>query len=401
MSWNDTTKIMTEPLNLNTNGDIQQASGVNSGFLDACIIGGNWNKWAKFKPVKSSKVSPLTLDELKTLNYGLTINVCGPHGNASTFVSNYGSQWAYNQPDGSTGEWYRYQDLTNPSDGSATGYRGDANCFVDVNNTNYRTEYIVGISDVGAVFQLGINTGNNIKEGSITPADMRVGDSIANTPFSSMYFGLMFVSGTGSSMEYRLITAEYPMSGYPRQGYSYPTITIAENNGSLDGINTGTTYTVYWLLSKSSHTSLTPFGNLDEIVALPKLDAFTFKASETSTAQNISLYNVSASIGRGRVTYSFKVYMSASGGAPTSISDLAYTICNASSIQDTSGSQIASGSNISLSTTSPAVINNTVITSLTGEFLWIRAYRGNAPLVSAETWVKVRNEDDDLFPELT
>lgn len=54
--WDDTNKLMYPPLNINSGGDIQQA--LASGYKDigGAIRNGTINKWAKYKPVRSSQV---------------------------------------------------------------------------------------------------------------------------------------------------------------------------------------------------------------------------------------------------------------------------------------------------------------------------------------------------------
>lgn len=399
MSWDDTTKIMTAPIEWNSDGDgdLQVAAGVESSDLKTCIVNGSWNKWAKWKPVKDSKIAPLTAEEMKAKNYGLTITPCGPNGDVSTFVSNFSSRWAYNKPDGSTGEMYRVFDLTNPSNpSSSTGYRGNANCFIDLNNCIFPSSYYLNQGGTGVTFQLGVNTGNNIKEGSITPADLRFGDSSTGTAFSAMYFGLLFKTGT----TYKLITAPYAMSGYPREGASYPEITLEESSSTHTlPVESNTTYSVYPVLSVSSHTSLTTFANTDVIIALP-VSAFTFKASEPAATQTMSVQILQAYLNHSaRPTIKFKARYDKTGSAAETISDGTYEIHNAASDGDTTGTLWGSGSINGTSSMTYATwytVGPSTFNVSNSGWVYVKVYRGNASSVYDEAWAMISETEPEI-----
>ena len=384
MPWNSTTKIMTAPLNINAGGDIQNASGVSSGDLGYCLVNGNWNKWAKYKPVKSSAVGALTENDLVGLNYGLTIDVCGPNGNISSYISAFGSQWAYDKPNGSTGEVYRAFDLTNPSGRTATGYNGNAASFINANDQTLPSSYLTGNGGTGVTFRIGLTPAAQLPAGSVLLTDLHIGGLTEDVTLSAMYLGLVFVTGSTCL----IVTSSNPMSA---NAYGSE-ITIAESNGSLTGITTGTTYAVYPVLSHQQHATLTAFAQTDRVLALP-VSPFSFKASQVSTAQNLSIPRKTAYINeRARLCVSFTVGMSATGGASTTISDAYYTLYSASSSGDTSGSQITSGAVGTLTTSTTQTVTLTLLTTNPG---WVRIYvnRSGDPTVNAEAWVRVSDAE--------
>ena len=396
MPWNGTTKIMTAPLNLNNNGDIQQASGVNSRHLDQCFINGDWNKWAKYKPVKSSKISPLTEADLQALNYGLTISVCGRNGNISQYLNSYSSQWGYDKPDGSAGEIYRFYDLLKPGAITSTGYRGDANSFIDPLNCTFPSSYLLNRGNSGVTFALGLNyPPNNLKEGSINVTDLHIGGDTEDLTLSGMYFGLVFVYNN----TYRLITDTYPVSAYPRSGVaSYPQITIAESNGALPGITTDVTYNVYPVFSALAHSSLTTFESTDRVIALP-VSPFSFKARTAQATQRMVIMGLRSYLDRARPVVVLRAMFASSVSGET-ISDGYYEIRSASGSGETGGTLWRSG----LINNTGSMVSGTTYTVDTGRlnqsnqgWVYAKIYRGTAPTVYDEAWAKISDSD---IPEI-
>ena len=135
MGWNSTTKIMTAPLNLNTGGDVQQATGVQSGDLGTCIQQGNINKWARYKPQRGSQLAKLTNSERSAGNWGFSAS-----GDDSIRKYTYADilaqaiaksgEWIYAKPRGANNgggaEYFRMFDFLNGDNLSGNGYWKDA-----------------------------------------------------------------------------------------------------------------------------------------------------------------------------------------------------------------------------------------------------------------------------------
>lgn len=86
--------------------DVQRALGTNEQDLGSLCKHANINPMAKYKPVRYSKLSPLTDAEFKSTNYGL---VTGSVFNASD--SNPSNTWTYNKPTGGSSQPYRLTDF--------------------------------------------------------------------------------------------------------------------------------------------------------------------------------------------------------------------------------------------------------------------------------------------------
>lgn len=388
---------MTAPLNINAGGDIQQAVNWNSGDLGECVSKGTINKWAKWKPERSPKVGTLTLDDRRDNSFGLAITPCGPHGDISSFVSGFASQWAYLRPrgvDGARDERYRMTDFINPSSPSGAGYNSRAASFLNVNDRLLPSSYIVGNGGAGCRFRMGWTPAAQLPAGSLLPGDLVLGGSLGDTAFSDMYFCLLFTDGDS----HRIVTSGAPVSS---DAYGSELV-IGEADGSLAGLTTGVTYTVYPCLSLAQHASLTAFGNQDALVALP-VSPFTFRAARMSSVQNLAISGARAVHGlRATLDVSFTVSMAATGGAATSIHDAVYRI-SAASMNDlgelTAGDLIGSGQVGSLDSVTPTrrTVSASYRTSIP-EWVHIRVSRSGADDVEAETYVAVTLDEEGIEP---
>lgn len=125
MGWNSTTKEMSAPLNIDSIGDIQQATNMsNHGDLGDCIENGTINRWSAIKPMRSSALNAMTASDREDANYGFLVDSVteggvlqpGIYGDsiASVFsnaVAN-GGDWPYLRPRGSANnEWFRMMDF--------------------------------------------------------------------------------------------------------------------------------------------------------------------------------------------------------------------------------------------------------------------------------------------------
>jgi hypothetical protein len=381
--------------------DIQQALSVgNRNDIGGLITEGaaqeKINIWAKDKPERNAKLGLLTLADRQDNYFGLDITPEGPNGSISTFLSRYADEWKYLVPRGksvngtpATDEWFRFRDFE--------GYNRNANCFLNSNDQILPSQYLVQAGGSGVLFRVGINTGNSLHTNSIgvgtsaSPDGLMLGGS-EGTAFGALYFGLVFVKNSDSTT--KMITAS---SVFNNDGYGSE-ITIPQNQegDALVGIETSVQYTVYAILSAVAHSTMSNFTNQDRVVSLP-ISPFSFMASPLSTQQNIAIIYKSAVFENARLSVSFTLSMSAQGGAPTTISTTKYTIRAASSSSDTTGSQLATGSVLDLSTTQNKSVSwsGRVTQPL---WVYIYAYNEATPTVNTQVWVKVREGGDIPVP---
>lgn len=347
------------------------------------------NECAKYKPERSNKLGVLTLAERQDNYFGLDITPCGPNGNLGSFLSRYPDEWAYLRPRGAgqtPKEWFRLLDFD--------GYNHAANSFLNPNDQILPSEYIIIAGSSGCTFRIGINTGNSLHTNSIGVGDIKLGGS-EGTAFGSLYFGIVFVKDSDNSTKFFTASSVLNNDGYGSE------ITIPQNQAddALVGIETSVQYTAYVVLSMFQQTDTThySFKNTDRIVSLPIIP-FSFKARPLSTAQNIAIISRSAVFGeRGILTVKFTLKMSATGSAPTTISTVQYIIKAASSNTDTTGTQLATGTVLNLSTTE----NKSVTWSgRPTQPLWVYIYAYNEAnsSVYAEGWAKVRTSGDIPVP---
>lgn len=387
--------------NIDPRGDVATVLGRNTGdvellcsdreYYDTGQVDGNGNpiyakrdagcvkSWPKFKPIRHSNDTILTLADRQDKYFGFDVTPCGPNGNLVNFLSRYADEWKYLKPRGidvTPIEWCRILDFD--------GYNAGANAFVYPNGCTIPSAYTVGQSGEGVTFQLAINTGNNLNAGSISIDDFKLGGSDAGNPtFRNCYFGLIFVRGN----DFRKIITSANILGY---NGSTSDIFIQESGGVLSGLTTGYTYTIYPVLSLLPHTTLTNFANTDMIVSLPLLGARTFQVKSPQTSENISIRSASAWLGiRGRVEYSVEV-----GHMPSNIPITVYCyVYAASGPEDRTGALLKTQSSRFESTTvftpdAPLQITNPG---------WLRIYceKENVSSIYAETFVQISQEEPE------
>ena len=132
MSWNGNTHRMTTAVHMH---DIAAAVSYNSLSLRTLILNGTINKWAKWKPVRSSKPSLKTAEERQAAgrtsatDYSRQFGVYAPGaGNVTELGDIHDCTYAYERPRRYTGEMFRKLDFIHPTLGNSYGYRSDAHC---------------------------------------------------------------------------------------------------------------------------------------------------------------------------------------------------------------------------------------------------------------------------------
>lgn len=164
---------------------VLSASGNDMGQIvtDSDVI---INKWAKYKPLRSSKLGILTDAERASLNHGLVINkyttVAGIEGASG--------DWEYLRPRGlAHNEWFRFDDFAHES-ADLRGYNHYAECFVD--DADIPSRYVKASG--GIRVQINFTPDAQLPQDSIGIADLYDvnGDSFV---FEDMYLGVLLSKG--------------------------------------------------------------------------------------------------------------------------------------------------------------------------------------------------------------
>lgn len=337
---------------------------------------GKTNRWAKYKSIRLNKLGVLTDADRASIYFGLDVTPTkGGAANLASFLSRYPTEWAYLPPrgkgNGESGadEWFRMLDFN--------GYNRNANCFINISDIIFPGSTVVGQS---SLFRIGLNSGVNLNTGSIGIADLRLnltGDT--SIDFNDLYGGLLFVQGTS----YKLITSPYKL-GEQNQQYvsSYGTeITVPAFS------STGT-YTVYPVFSSNKYLTLSDTGNTDDIVAVPLIGAKSFTIVSEQAVENIFISNARAVMGSGRYSVSFVVAL---GGTAYDSIYYTYEIREATGPDDRSGTLVrSSSSNPQLVQGSPQSVGpQTIMGSIQGGWVYIKAYDSAREAVYAEAWAQI------------
>ena len=109
MAYDSTTKIISAPVSFY---DVQRCLAKSSPNLNELCKASNINKWSKYKPVKFSTFSAITLEQLKSINFGLNINIYNTLANIVAAIE-AGINWNYIPPTGGIESQYRLHDFNN------------------------------------------------------------------------------------------------------------------------------------------------------------------------------------------------------------------------------------------------------------------------------------------------
>lgn len=183
MGWDSNSHlVLTAPISL---ADISWACGRGgSGSYnlgDMIKNGTTINKWAKFKPVKSSNPGILSATELAVANYGISIPGAGFGGftGSSGMIANLASaDWVYDKPTaGQPNEWFRALDFD--------GYRTGATPPIYPLSSSSSTQ------SSAATINYGMGFGRNIatQTGYITLADLHINGHAITDTFGEYYLG--------------------------------------------------------------------------------------------------------------------------------------------------------------------------------------------------------------------
>lgn len=351
----------------------------------ALVSANKVNKNAKYKSVRSSKLTAMTDADFQDAYFGLNIPIYGSGyiTSLSTFFDSFASAYSYLPPrgkgNGQSGadEWFRILDFN--------GYNKNARSFVNESGCSFPHQYEYGgAGSLGCNFTLSLNNTVANLRGGVSISDLKLGGS-EGTTFSSLYFGLIFKHGTDTP---KIITATSTVLSSGGL-----TLTITDSGGDgLDGLSTSYTYTVYPILCSNAHSSLGNVGNLDNIVPLP---VATFQFSQYPASARVTYYIDSADAYQGpsaKLVITATVGILSTGGYE-SISTNHIQLYRASSDSDMSGSLITSDTLSVITTTTPVTWEPTPIhIDQFPSYVRIHLYNDSVSGMTLDYWVLVRED---------
>lgn len=258
MGWNNSTKKMTAPLTI---GDISTATGAASGDLGTCITTGTINKWAKYKPQRSSDLGELSSrgnygfdfsdgdgdttvyfsSIVNALRAALNPNRCAETGTRRIHLGP--GDWPYLRPRGNAQnreEWFRMFDFLNDSNHSTGGYYSEApypyKYTIPASPTECHTE------TCQCEFAIRKNSGAELYLTDFTKQNVNIGN---------LYLGIVYRKSTESSSIAHLVRSSATVSSlttstdstitvtFPSQGTYYGCFVATSASPSGDG--TGST----------------------------------------------------------------------------------------------------------------------------------------------------------------
>ena len=341
MGWNSNTGIMTAPLNINTGGDIQQAVNYNSGDLGDCIVNGTINKWAKWKPQRSSKIGPLTLAERQATFFGFKLT---KYTDMSTFEAGYAEEWSYLRPRGLTtyNERFRFYDFLNTTV-SSSGYNKNAACFFRQSASTFPKEYVIGSGGLSYIAQWEPESQlDSYYPGSVKPSDIKTDPNNNLSPtIGDCYFGILMNHSYWSSPKIKTASTYVTQSGY-----TY-TSTVTFSDSELQNFPSGVT--VYPILSIDPISTISTDIPRSGIYALPgavgsSASSSTIDVKPATTMYQIIVRQATAAFVAARLNVSVTVGLYST--VADTIGRLNINVYQASSMEDKTGEQIGSTENI-------------------------------------------------------
>lgn len=250
------------------------------------------NKWAKYKPLRSSKLGTLTDAERVELNQGLTMT---KYTNPADLVSGYESDYAYQPPRGKTtyNEWFRLLDFN--------GY----NHYAEGPVSSFTCPSGEVTENQDLIVRLYLSPSNQMPDGNLIWSDF---DPEDDKPISEYYFGVIIRTGTSST--YRVLTMSTMVGiGNPIQELA---LTLPANLFTL-----GSSYTVYPILSYDAITSVSSQGPyIAGFYSVPDTEphTFTIVSIQRVVAYGIPEGGFTATLGVGRVNWSLTGVMQVNTG---------------------------------------------------------------------------------------
>lgn len=240
MPWNESTQLMTVPININAGGDIQQATRCSSGNLGYCIVNGEITKWAKNKAFRLNQLSTPTDAQRSAALWGLYRP--SEYQIDGTTMAVQKSSFISAATDGNAYEYLRPQGLAN----------GSPFRFMDFDH--YLRSSIQPIQDF-AIGDINIAevAGDHIDFDLMKNADqtyaISLSDIVSQLGLSNYYLAVGFVKG--SSFYYH--TAQYTLGDWAAnssQAVSQVRYSLTEQ--PFVGIGSGEAEVNYYICAASS-----------------------------------------------------------------------------------------------------------------------------------------------------
>ena len=246
--------------------DIKSVLSSNKNGIGAIIKNSTINKWAKYKPVRSSKKKALTASERQATSYGVNIN---KYINPATLISSLLGEYAYQKPRGATTyrEYYRELDFN--------GYNSGAECPIDDFSGPTGNVY----TGQNVMVALSINT--DAPTGSLALSDLYAnevaGESTIKDTSKSLanyYFGV--IVKTGNVHKVLTLSTTIAQHNTSEITMSLPAEMFSEGSGN--------TYSIYPIFSYREISSISTSGAYREgLCAVPNTSPCTFTLQNAST----------------------------------------------------------------------------------------------------------------------
>lgn len=202
-------------------GDLQTVLPTSLNNIGSIIVNAPINKWAKYKPLRSTKMGILTDAERAELNHGFVIHkyttIAG--------ITSASGDWEYQRPRGlaTYNEPFRFDDFAHES-ADLRGYNSSAACFVD--SADVPSRYVKASG--GIRVQVNFTPDAQLPQDSVLLADLSDvnGDSIE---FGDMYLGCLLVKG--SNYRYKTSSDTIGDNGYWAEVYFPEAIIDALDTG--------------------------------------------------------------------------------------------------------------------------------------------------------------------------
>lgn len=296
--------------------DLQTVFGTSANDIGQIIDEEDINKWAKYKPLRSSKLGILTEAERAALNHGIVLT---KYTSPSALVSGYSGDYAYQKPRGleTYGEYYRFLDFD--------GYNHNAESPI-LSFQGISGEVTDGTD---LIVRLYLNPSSQVPTGSLLWSDLNPGER----PLSQYYFGVIIRTGTSST--YRVITMGTAIgTGYPIQEMA---LTLPSSLFTV-----GNSYTLYPILSYTAYTTATSQSSYTTgLFSVPGTTPTTFSVTTIARVVSIAIPEggFTATMGAGRYYWSLTGVMQVNNGSPV-IGQVDFRIYEG---QDTTGEVVISG----------------------------------------------------------
>ena len=280
------------------------------------------NKWAKYKPLRSSKLGILTDAERASLNHGLVINkyttIAGIEGASG--------DWEYQRPRGlSQNEWFRHDDFAHESL-DLRGYNHYAECFVY--SADIPSRYVKASG--GIRVQINFTPDAQLPQDSIGMADLYDvnGDAFV---FGDMYLGVLL--SKGGNYRYKTSSDTIGDNGYWAEVYF--------DEATVDGLDLGDCTVYMFAVYTQSTAQQTTVGDINNKLMA---GAYVFPGIAPATmtivpnTANVVIYKLQAE----EITGGLKVYLDVkyNAGQSTPVSNVnvkLYTDLNGETQIGTSG----------------------------------------------------------------